>query len=98
MAATYVEAYDLLQDDELGKQIKFALYREAVELRLAPGSTPAQREWALKVLRDGTQLPLRYIATRVLSQPQIFNNLPTIADTAVQTVIGNLIPELIRES
>lgn len=96
--ATYVEAYDLLQNETLVKQIWFALYREAVQLRISGTASPAEKQWALNILRDGINLPIRYIATRVVSQPQIFNNLPTIADSAVQTVIGNLIPELVRES
>jgi len=93
--ATYLERFDLATNANFRKRISMAARIRAVELS-ASQEVPAQKTWALRVLKQGlTGVEVDYLAVVLTANPSVGSEGEAAPDADIQFVVNATIPELL---
>lgn len=96
--ATYLEIYDLLNNEEFGKRITVAMYRAATDLLATQNSTAKEKEFAMRVLEDRLlSVKPRNVRLKVILDGPVFGAGAGATDSQIQAAVGRALNEFIRQ-
>lgn len=93
--AAYLELFALIDDPDMQKRVKYALFISARSLRQSPNATIQEKTWADKVFKGGLETPFQYIMTLVVSSGPVNASGALVTDAQLQGVINALVPILV---
>ncbi len=94
----YKDGYDLLDNAELQKRVKYARLRSATFILIEAANTPNHAErvaWAEKAMRDQLQMSFRELMLTVILDAALQQDGLLVTDVALQGAVDAAIPRMI---
>lgn len=94
--ATYVELWDLQNNETFQKRVRYALTKTASDIMgEAPGGDAKRKEWAKKVFAGALTTPINLITLRVLGNAAIAAAGAAATDADIQFTVNQMAGDLI---